>query len=88
MSAQPESHPFHHPQDADEPRHQAKVSAEIRRLETTLWSLGPMPTDTLAHVSHADQWREGSFEEALREGVRQGRLERMPFGWVKAVKPR
>jgi hypothetical protein len=45
-----------------------------------------MPRERLASLSGADQWREGTFEEAVSEGVRQGRLEWMPFQWLKAVR--
>jgi len=45
-----------------------------------------MPCERLASLAHADQWREGSFEEAVSIGVRDGRLAWMPFNWLKAVR--
>ena len=82
-----QSYPCHateHPRDRR--RHAAAVAAETRKLERNLREFGPMPKDRLADMAHADQWREGTFEEAVSEGVRQGRLEWMPFHWLKAVR--
>ena len=45
-----------------------------------------MPRERLADLAGADRWREGTFEEAVSEGVRQGRLQWMPFHWLKAVR--
>jgi hypothetical protein len=78
------SHGTEHPRDRR--RHDAAVAAEIGKLERSLRELGPMPRERLADLAHADQWREGTFEEAVSEGVRQGRLEWMPFHWLKAVR--
>ena len=44
-----------------------------------------MPRERLADLAHADRWRAGTFAEAAAEGVRQGRLERMAFHWLKAT---
>ncbi len=70
----------------DQRRHDAAVEAEIRKLERSLRELGPMPRDRLAALAHADRWREGTFEEAVAVGVREGRLARLPFHWLKAVR--
>jgi len=70
----------------DHRRHDAAVAAEIDKLERSLRELGPMPCERLASLAHADQWREGSFEEAVSIGVRDGRLAWMPFNWLKAVR--
>jgi len=70
----------------DRRRHAATVEAEIRKLERNLLELGPMPRDRLADLAHADRWRDGTFEEAVSVGVRQGRLEWMPFQWLKATR--
>jgi hypothetical protein len=78
------SHGTENPRDRR--RHDAAVAVEIRKLERSLRDLGPMPRERLADLSRADQWREGTFEEAVSEGVRQGRLEWMPFQWLKAVR--
>jgi hypothetical protein len=68
-------------------RHRAALAVEIRRLERSLRIFGPMPRDRLAREARADRWREGTFEEAVQEGVRAGRLQRLPFGWIKVTTP-
>jgi hypothetical protein len=70
----------------DRRRHDAAVAAEIRKLERSLRALGPMPSERLANLAHADRWREGTFEEAVAVGVREGRLAWLPFHWLKAVR--
>jgi hypothetical protein len=70
----------------DRRRHDAAVAAEIRKLERNLRELGPMPSERLASLTHADRWREGTFEEAVAAGVREGRLARLPFHWLKVVR--
>jgi hypothetical protein len=84
---EPQSHTHHTTQTArDRRRHDATVAAEIRRLERSLRQFGPMPRERLALLAHADRWREGTFEEAVAAGVRQGRLAWMPFRWLKAAR--
>lgn len=78
------SHATEHPRDRR--RHDAVVAAEIRKLERNLREFGPMPKDRLADLTHADLWREGTFEEAVSAGIRGGRLEQMPFHWLKATR--
>jgi hypothetical protein len=75
---------IHHPRD--ERRHAAAVAAEIDKLERSLREFGPMPSERLADLAQADRWREGTFEEAVAVGVREGRLAWMPFNWLKAVR--
>jgi len=70
----------------DRRRHEAAVAAEIRKLERNLRELGPMPSARLAALAQADRWREGTFEEAVAVGIREGRLARLPFQWLKAVR--
>jgi hypothetical protein len=83
---EPRSH-HHGIQSArDHRRHEAAVAAEIDKLERSLRELGPMPCDRLANLAHADRWREGTFEEAVAVGVRQGRLAWLPFKCLKAVR--
>jgi hypothetical protein len=60
------------------------IAAEVRRLERRLLAIGPMPRDRLAESCGANRWREGTFEEAIREGVRLGTLRQLPLGWVEA----
>ncbi len=70
----------------NENRHQACVAAEARRLERQLRTIGPMPREMLARRAAAGQWREGSFEEAVREGLRAGRLRELPLHWLEATR--
>ena len=35
----------------------------------------------------ADHWREGTFEGAVRAGIRSGRLRELPLGWLEAIEP-
>jgi hypothetical protein len=70
----------------DRRRHDAAVAAEIRKLERSLRALGPMSSERLANLVHADRWREDTFEEAVAVGVREGRLAWLPFHWLKAVR--
>jgi hypothetical protein len=83
-----EPHSHHHGIHSarDHRRHEAAVAAEINKLERNLRELGPMPSERLASLAQADRWREGSFEEAVAAGVREGRLARLPFHWLKAVR--
>ena len=30
-------------------------------------------------------WRDGTFEEAVSEGIRTGRIAPLPLGWLKAT---
>jgi len=60
------------------------VAAETRRLQRQLLAFGPMHRDRLAHTCGAERWREGSFEEAVTEGVRTGLLRKLPLGWLTA----
>jgi hypothetical protein len=73
-------------QERDPDRHRdAVVCAEMRRLERRLFAIGPMPRERLAAACDAARWREGSFEAAVREGVRQGKLRELPLGWLAAA---
>jgi hypothetical protein len=63
------------------------VAAESRRLQRQLLAFGPMHRDRLAHTCGADRWREGTFEEAVLEGVRTGLLRQLPMGWLTAERP-
>ncbi len=68
--------------------HRARViAAEVRRLERRLRAIGPMHRDTLAESCGTQRWREGTFEEAIQEGVRLGVLRRLPLGWIEANAP-
>ncbi len=65
-------------------RRRAAVSAEMRRLERQLLAVGPMPRAALAQGSTARRWRAGTFEEAVREGIRLGGISPLPLGWLEA----
>lgn len=60
------------------------ICAEMRKLQRRLLEYGPMPRERLAATCGADRWREGTFEEAVREGVREGKLRELPLGWIEA----
>jgi predicted AAA+ superfamily ATPase len=64
-------------------RHEELVlDAELRRLVRELYTIGPMPRSMLARSCHAYRWREGSFDEAVQEGIRRGVLARLPFDFI------
>ncbi|MGA9857308.1 MAG: hypothetical protein WBQ18_05555 [Solirubrobacteraceae bacterium] len=66
-------------------RHRATiVAAETRRLERELLALGPMHRDRLAERCGTHRWREGTFEEAVHQGIQTGQLRRLPFDWIAA----
>lgn len=67
-----------------DPHHATVVRAEVRRLERRLLAIGPMPRAKLAESARAERWHEGSFEEAVSEGIRQGKLRELPLGWLEA----
>ena len=66
-------------------RHRDRVvAAETHRLERELRTIAPMPRDKLAEICHTDRWTEGSLDQAVRAGVRTGKLRVLPLGWVAA----
>lgn len=72
--------------DPDRNHRHAVVMSETRRLERALRVFGPMRRDALADTVRADRWRDGTFQEAVREGLRRGTLTRLPLGWLKATR--
>jgi hypothetical protein len=57
-----------------ENRHdQAVLSSEVRRLVGVLRTGGPRQRASLQQISHAEQWREGSFDRALTDAIRAGK---------------
>ena len=69
-----------------ETRHSAAVvAAETRRLQRHLRAYGPMHRARLAEISGSRDWREGTFEQAVKEGIRCGKLEQLPLGWLKGT---
>jgi len=73
------------PQRAPDEHRALVLAAEVRRLQRWLLAIGPMPRHKLAEACAADRWREGTVEEAIRAGVRSGRLRELPLGWVEAI---
>jgi hypothetical protein len=63
------------------------LCAEVRRLVRELEVMGPLPREMLARQCHASHWRQGSFEAAVRAGIRHGTLRRMPFDFIDVVRP-
>ncbi len=45
----------------------------------------PMPRRSLAKASQVDRWREGAFEEAVKEGIAQGKLRELPLDWIESA---
>lgn len=72
--------------DPDRDRCHAVVISETRRLERVLRVFGPMRRDALADAVRAQRWRDGTFQEAVRGGLRRGTLSRLPLGWLKATR--
>lgn len=66
--------------------HQAVVSAEARRLAREVRAYGPLERSALSRRCHAERWREGAFEEAVRVGLRRGELRQLPFGFIAATR--
>jgi hypothetical protein len=60
------------------------VAAELRRIERRLRAVGPMSREALAKSCCENTWRDGNVTEAVREGIRQHRLKRLPLGWIAA----
>ena len=68
--------------DATAARRAAIVAAELRRVERVLRFYGPMSRATLARRCGEGQWRDGTLEEVVREGIRRRRLKQLPLGWI------
>ena len=66
-------------------RRAAVIAAEMRRLERCLRTIGPMPRTRLAETTDAQRWCEGTFEEAVRLGIREGKLRALPFDWLEST---
>lgn len=64
-------------------RHQV-VDAEIRRLVSALQAIGPMRRTTLARECRSSLWGLGTFQAAVLEGIRQGRIRALPFDFLAA----
>ena len=64
----------------------AVLSAEVRRLVRVLRAFGPLQRASLARISHADRWHEGSFDRAVAEAIRDGQARELPFDFI-AIDP-
>lgn len=67
-------------------RHAAVVAAETRKLERCLNAIGPMPRKRLAEIARSREWRDGTFEEAVRRGIRLHELRELPLGWLASTR--
>ena len=65
----------------------AVLSAEVRRLVRVLRSYGPLQRASLARISNAERWREGSFDRAVTEAIREGQVRELPFDFIAPDRP-
>jgi len=65
----------------------AVLAAETRHLVRVVRALGPLPRATLARAAGSAHWREGGFDAAVREGIRQGQLRELPFDFITLPPP-
>ena len=65
----------------------AVLSAEVRKLVRVLRAFGPLRRASLARISHADRWHEGSFDRAVSEAVRHGQARELPFDFLASDQP-
>jgi len=64
----------------------AVMDAEVRRLADELAKFGTLTRDDLARGVDAHLWREGTFDDALRQGVKTGRLVLLPGDLVELAR--
>jgi hypothetical protein len=60
----------------------AVLSAEARRIARELSAYGPQTPAMLARRCRARRWRQGTLEAAVLVGVQEGRLRRLPLGFL------
>jgi hypothetical protein len=65
----------------------AVLSAEVRRLVRVLRAYGPLQRASLARISHAERWREGSLDRAVTEAIRDGQARELPFDFLATDQP-
>lgn len=65
----------------------AVLSAEVRRLVRVLRAYGPLQRASLAHISHAERWREGTFDRAVTAAIRGGLARELPLDFIAADRP-
>jgi len=77
-------------QSEDEPSRRdhgaAVMDAEVRLLADELAKFGTLTRDDLARRVDAHLWREGTFDGALRQGVKTGRLVLLPGDLVELAR--
>lgn len=61
----------------------AVIDVEVKRLVNALSRYGVLHRDALERESGAKSWHQASFAHALRVGVDQGKLERLPFDFYR-----
>jgi hypothetical protein len=61
-------------------------AAVIRVLEANLLFTGPMKRTKLARAVRADSRPHGTFDEAVRQAVRQGKIHELPRDWLTAAR--
>jgi hypothetical protein len=66
---------------------EAVIQAEVRRLALALAPFGVLSREALRRQVGGDQWREGSFEQALNRGVRTGALEQLAGDFYREARP-
>jgi hypothetical protein len=71
----PETRRRTHP-GAVNPHRVAAVAAEMRQPERGPYAVGPVPL--VAATSRSRHWRNGPFEDAVRQGLRHARRRRIP----------
>jgi hypothetical protein len=61
-------------------------ATEIRALEASLLLIGPMKRAKLSEAVHADTWPDGTFDEAVRQAVKQGRISELLLDWLRVAR--
>lgn len=61
------------------------VATEIRALEAQLLLVEPMKRPMLAQAVRADSWSVGTFDEAVAQAVRQGKILGLPLNRFRAT---
>jgi hypothetical protein len=68
--------------------YEALLEAEARRLARELYLYGPLSKRTLAQRCHARHWRDGTFRDAVRAGIRNKTLRELPLDFLDVPRPR
>jgi hypothetical protein len=65
-----------------EQRYRCILEAEVRRLVNELSMGGPLSRAVLAERCHGGRWGGATFNEAVRAGVCEGSLRKLPFDFI------